>query len=369
LKTKVNLTTLDKNAMRYRLLGRSGLRVSQLALGTMTFGDRDDASWGASFDISKRIFDRYLELGGNFVDTANLYTRGQSEEILGELIRGKREQIVLATKYTFNSTTSDPNAGGNHRKNLVQSLDASLKRLESDYIDLYWVHAWDGTTPVEELMRALDDQVRAGKILYVGISDTPAWVISQANTIARMRGWTPFIATQIEYSLSERTVERDLLPMARSFEMGVTAWSPLGGGVLTGKYHQIGSSASTGTRRGSFVSSRMNDATELIVSTVRDIAQARNVTPAQVAIAWVISRGKDVFPILGAKSLEQFEDNLGALNLTFTPDELRRLGEASAIKLGFPHEMLAHIRSTRSGMPSIFGVETERMELREHAAL
>jgi aryl-alcohol dehydrogenase-like predicted oxidoreductase len=363
------LMTLDTHSMRYRLLGRSGLRVSQLSLGAMTFGDRSDASWGASFETSKRIFERYVELGGNFVDTANLYTRGQSEEIVGELIREKREQIVLATKYTFNSGEHDPNAGGNHRKNVVQSLDASLKRLKSDYIDLYWVHAWDSTTPLEELMRALDDQVRAGKILYIGISDTPAWVIAQANTIARMRGWTPFIATQVEYSLTQRTIERDILPMARAFEIGVTAWSPLGGGVLTGKYHQNGSGASLDSRRGSFVAARMNDSTERIVTAVRDIAKARNVTPAQVAIAWVMSRGNDVIPILGAKSLEQFEDNLGALHVTLGNDELRRLNEASDIKLGFPHEMLANIRNPRSGMPSIFGVGPERLEFHEHAAL
>lgn len=357
--------------MKYRLLGRSGLRVSELALGTMTFGDANDTkegTWGASHDESARMFSRFIEAGGNFVDTANLYTNGQSEEILGSLLAGKRDAVVLATKYTFNGNPSDPNAGGNHRKNLIQSLEASLKRLKTDYIDVYWVHAWDFTTPVEELMRALDDQVRAGKILYVGISDTPAWIIAQANTMARLNGWTPFIATQVEFSLTERSIERDILPMARSFELGVAAWSPLGGGLLTGKYHQNGSSASTQSRRGSYVSSRLNERNEKIVTAVKQLAEKRKVSPAQIAIAWVTAQGNDIFPILGAKTLAQFEDNLGALDVKLEPAELEQLNQVSAIELGFPHQMLERIRKS-GNWPSIYGVDTDRLQFHEHAAI
>jgi len=220
--------------MRYKLLGRTGLRVSELCLGTMTFGE--EWGWGASREESRRMFDAFADAGGNFVDTANLYTGGTSEKFVGEFLKGRRERFVLATKYTLNMSPDDPNGGGNHRKNLVQSLDASLKRLDTDRIDLYWVHAWDGMTPLEETMRALDDAVRAGKILYVGISDAPAWVVSRANTLAELKDWSPFAALQIQYSLADRSPERDLLPMAKALDLAVTPWGVLGGGVLSGKY-------------------------------------------------------------------------------------------------------------------------------------
>ena len=220
--------------MRYKLLGRSGLRVSELCLGAMTFGT--EWGWGADKAESRRVFDMYLDQGGNFIDTANRYTEGTSEKFVGEFIADKREQIVLATKYTLAMREGDPNSAGNHRKNMVQSLEASLKRLNTDYVDLYWLHAWDFTTGFDEVMRALDDLVRAGKVLYIGISDTPAWIASQANMLADLRGWTPFTALQIEYSLIQRTVERDLLPMARALDLAVTPWGILGGGMLTGKY-------------------------------------------------------------------------------------------------------------------------------------
>src|SRR5919199_5407511 len=218
----------------YRLLGRSRLRVSPLCLGTMTFGT--EAGWGADKQESQKVFDLYVDRGGNFIDTADAYTSGTSETYLGEFIQSRREQLVLATKYTCNTRQGDPNAGGNHRKNMIQSVEASLKRLKTDYIDLYWLHMWEFRTPVEEVMRAFDDLVRAGKVLYIGVSDTPAWKVSQANMLADLRGWTPLIGLQIEYSLVERTVERDLIPMARELNIGVVPWSPLGGGVLTGKY-------------------------------------------------------------------------------------------------------------------------------------
>ena len=210
--------------MRYRLLGNSGLRVSEAALGTMTFGD--DWGWGATKEEARKLYDAFREAGGNFIDTANLYTNGTSESFLGEFMQGHRQSVVMATKYTNAVPGTDPNAGGNQRKNMVQAVEASLKRLKTDYIDLYWVHIWDQITPVEEVMRGLDDLVRQGKVLYVGISDAPAWWIAQGNTLAHLRGWSPFIALQIEYSLTERTVERELIPMAKALNLGVTAWSP-----------------------------------------------------------------------------------------------------------------------------------------------
>src|SRR5271154_3083972 len=230
--------------MQYRLLGNSGLRVSEAALGTMTFGD--DWGWGSAKEEARKIYDAYREAGGNFIDTANIYTDGTSETFLGEFMKDHRQSIVLATKYTNANPGTDPNAAGNHRKSMMQSVDASLKRLKTDYIDLYWVHIWDRMTPVEEVMRGLDDLVRQGKVLYVGISDAPAWWIAQANTLAQMRGWSPFIAMQIEYSLIERTVERELIPVAKALNIGVTAWSPLSGGTLSGKYHGKDSSAEQG---------------------------------------------------------------------------------------------------------------------------
>ncbi|MGL5880379.1 MAG: aldo/keto reductase, partial [Xenococcaceae cyanobacterium] len=219
--------------MRYKLLGNSGLRVSELCLGTMTFGE--DWGWGGSYEESRKMFDAFAAAGGNFLDTANLYTNGTSEKYVGEFVAGDRHKWVIATKYSLNTGNGEINAGGNHRKNMVQAVEASLQRLNMEYIDLLWLHAWDFTTPVEEVMRSFDDLVRMGKVLYIGVSDTPAWIISQANTLANLRGWTPFIGLQIEYSLKERTPERDLLPMAQALGIGVTAWSPLGAGVLTGK--------------------------------------------------------------------------------------------------------------------------------------
>src|SRR4030088_2905888 len=226
--------------MNYRLLGKSGLRVSEFCLGTMTFGD--DWDWGSSKDEAKKIYDSFRDAGGNFIDTANIYTDGTSESFLGEFQEGHRDSVVLATKYSNTAPGNDPNAAGNHRKSMMQAVEASLKRLQTDYIDLYWVHNWDQMTPVEEVMRGLDDLVRAGKVLYVGMSDAPAWWIAQANTLAHLRGWSAFIGLQIEYSLIERTVERELVPMAKALNLGLTAWSPLSGGMLTGKYHGHGSS-------------------------------------------------------------------------------------------------------------------------------
>src|SRR4030081_3702934 len=226
--------------MKYRLLGKSGLRVSEAALGTMTFGD--EWGWGSPKAEAQKVYETYREAGGNFIDTANFYTNGTSERFLGDFVQRDRQSVVLATKYSNAARGNDPNAAGNHRKSMVQALEGSLKRLQTDYIALYWVHIWDGITPVEEVMRGLDDMVRQGKVLYVGISDAPAWWIAQANTLAELRGWTPFTGLQIEYNLMERTVERELVPMAKALNLGLTAWSPLARGILTGKYHGHGSS-------------------------------------------------------------------------------------------------------------------------------
>jgi len=336
--------------MRYRLLGNSGLRVSEAALGTMTFGE--DWGWGAPKDEARRVYDAFREAGGNFIDTANLYTNGVSESFLGEFMEGHRESIVLATKYTNAAPGKDPNAAGNQRKNMVQSVEASLKRLRTNCIDLYWVHIWDQITPVEEVMRGLDDLVRQGKILYAGISDAPAWWIAQANTLARLEAWSPFIALQVEYSLVERTVERELVPMAKALNVGFTAWSPLAGGVLTGKYHghsSDGAGRMSGEMMKEFLPEEQRAAR--IVAAVKTVSDQVRRSMAQVALAWLRYRDVPVIPILGARKLAQLEDNLASLDLVLSPDQLTLLDDASRVDLGFPESMYAKdlVRGFRYG--------------------
>lgn len=325
--------------MNFQLLGKSGLRVSELALGTMTFGE--DWGWGSGKDESRAIFDAFAEAGGNFIDTADGYTNGTSEQMLGEFLQGRRERFVVATKYTFSKRPGDPNSGGNHRKNMVQALEGSLKRLGLDYIDLYWVHAWDQLTPPEEMMRGLDDLVRAGKILYVGISDAPAWVVSYSNAVAELRGWTPFIALQIEYSLIERTSDRELIPMAKALGLSVTSWSPLASGLLTGK-HSRGAKP-TGEGRMEFVAERgfvdLSARAFDIVDAVKSVAAEIGRSPAQVALNWVVRKG--AIPILGARKLAQLRDNLASIEFELTADQVARLDAVSAVSLGFPQEFLA----------------------------
>jgi aryl-alcohol dehydrogenase-like predicted oxidoreductase len=327
--------------MRYRLLGKSGLRVSELCLGTMTFGE--DWGWGSSKDESRRVLDAFLEAGGNFIDTANIYTNGTSETLLGEFLEGRRDSTVLATKYTNTMPGTDPNAGGNQRKNMMRSVEASLKRLRTDYIDLYWLHVWDRLTPLEEVMRAFDDLVRQGKILHAGVSDMAAWAVARANTLAELRGWSPFVGLQIEYSLVERTVERELLPMAKELGVGVTAWSPLAGGVLTGKYAE--GKAGADARMNSEMMKRFGRSAERATAVVAEgLKVAREVgrSPAQVALAWLRRRPWPVIPIIGARRLEQFQDNLACLDLTLDADQLGRLDAASHVELGFPHDFYAN---------------------------
>jgi aryl-alcohol dehydrogenase-like predicted oxidoreductase len=320
--------------MRYRLLGRSGLRVSELALGTMTFGE--EWGTGASKEESRRLFDAYAEAGGNFVDTANRYTEGTSERYVGEFVRADRERFVVATKYSLFTRRGDPSFSGNHRKNMVQALDASLKRLGLEYVDVFWVHAWDFTTPVEEVMRGLDDLVRQGKVLYLGISDTPAWVVSRANAIAELRGWTPFVALQVRYSLIDRAAERDLLPMARALDLAVTPWSVLGAGVLSGKYNRETPPEQGRAKEGAAKSERNLE----IAAEVVAVAEELGCTPSQVAIAWARQQKGVVIPLIGARTLAQLQDNLGVLDVTLDAAQLSRLHEASAIELGFPHDFL-----------------------------
>jgi aryl-alcohol dehydrogenase-like predicted oxidoreductase len=323
--------------MKYKLLGRTGIRVSELCLGAMTFGD-DWGAFGSNKDESRKVFDAFADAGGNFVDTANMYTNGTSETYLGEFLKGRRERFVVATKYTNSFPTGDPNSSGNHRKNLVQSLNASLKRLNTDYIDLYWIHAWDFMSSVEEVMRALDDAVRSGKVLHVGISDAPAWIVSKANTIAELRGWSPFCGLQIEYSLAERTVERELIPMADHFDLTVAAWSPLNGGTLTGKYLEpkdADGRYNTELAKGFYKPSTKLDE---IVKTVLRMSHEKECTPAQVALAWVRQRGSNIIPIVGAKRLSQLEDNLKCLDVHLSETEMKTLDAVSAIPMGFPHE-------------------------------
>lgn len=326
--------------MRYRLLGNSGLRVSEAALGTMTFGD--DWGWGSAQDEARKVYDAFREAVGNFIDTANMYTNGTSESFLGEFMKGHRQSVVMATKYTNAAPGTDPNAAGNHRKNMVQAVEASLKRLKTTYIDLYWVHIWDQITPVEEIMRGLDDLVRAGKVLYVGISDAPAWWIAQANTLAHLRGWSPFIGLQIEYSLIERTIERELIPMAKALNLGLTAWSPLANGVLTGKYN--GHGLSEPGRMSSDMMKRFlpeQQRTDRIVAAVKTVSDELGRSLAQVALAWLRYRLVPVIPIIGARKLSQLQDNLASFDLTLSADQLTTLDEASRIELGFPHDFYA----------------------------
>jgi aryl-alcohol dehydrogenase-like predicted oxidoreductase len=326
--------------MRYKLLGNSGLRVSELCLGTMTFGE--DWGWGASPEESRKVYDTFLEAGGNFIDTANVYTNGTSERLLGEFMHGQRERIVLATKYTNAAPGTDPNAAGNQRKSMVQALEASLKRLKTDYIDLYWLHIWDQMTPIEEVMRAFDDLVRQGKILYAGVSDMPAWVVAQANTLADLRGWTPFVGLQVEYSLIERTTERELLPMAAGLGLGVTAWSPLARGVLTGKQLEAGGAKDSRQSHPGLKQFMASDARkEAIVREVVALARECGHSPAQVALAWLRQRATPVIPIIGARKLAQVKDNLACVDIRLEPAFLQRLDAVSRIEMGFPHDIFA----------------------------
>ena len=323
--------------MRYVLMGRSGLRVSELALGAMTFGME---GWGAEKDESRSVYEGFREAGGNFVDTANIYSRGSSETFVGEFIGEDRERIVLATKYSIPMRSRDVNAQGNSRKNMMESIEASLRRLGTDYIDLYWVHFKDHTTPIDEIMRGLDDLVRQGKVLYVGISDAPAWQVARGNTIAELRGWTPFVGLQIRYSLLDRDVEHELLPMAKALDLTVTPWDTLGSGVLTGKYNDDANTQGRAALRGD-VSKRSLD----IASEVVEVAKEIGCSPAQAALAWVRGGNGVIVPLVGARTRAQLDDNLGCLAVELSAEHRERLDTASKIRTPFPHDMIGQINA------------------------
>ncbi|SEB87495.1 aldo/keto reductase [Streptomyces melanosporofaciens] len=339
----------------YRLLGRSGLRVSPLALGAATFGT--ESGWGAERDEARKLFDLYVERGGNLIDTANTYSNGTSERMLGEFTRDNRESLVLATKYTTLRRPGDPNSAGSHRKSLFTSVEASLRQLNTDYIDLLYLHVWDFSTPVEEILRGMDDLVRQGKVLYVAICNAPAWQVSRMQTIADLRDWSPLVALQIEYNLIERTGERDLIPMAREMGLGVLPYSPLAGGVLTGKYSRddltaANAASEDGTRKSfNLALGTLTERNLAIADVVKEVATELGVTPAQVGLAWTLRNPAVTAPVIGARTPAQLEDNLGALSVDLTAAHLARLDEASAIGLGFPHDMLAsdHIRNVTAG--------------------
>ena len=317
--------------MRYRLLGRSGLRVSELCLGAMTFGHADG---GASAEEAAVIVERFAEAGGNFIDTANVYGGGKSERIVGELIRADRDRWVVATKYGLNTTSGDPNAGGAHRKSLRRAVEASLQRLGTDHIDLYWLHIWDTFTRVEEVVAALDDLVRSGKVLYVGLSDTPAWMVARAVTLAEARGLNEVCALQIPYSLVQRTVERELLPAARALDLAVAAWGPFGQGLLTGRYGSDRPRPTDGRWAGRAVSPH-----ELaVVDALNAVSAGRGASASQVAIAWIRAQQHRAvtIPIVGVRTATQLADTVAATELELEPADLDRLDRASRVSMGFP---------------------------------
>jgi len=341
--------------MRYKLLGRTGLRVSELALGTMTFGP--DWGWGADKDESRAMFEAFAEAGGNLIDTANRYTNGTAETMVGEFVGDDRQSFVLATKYTLSRDGRDPNGSGNHRKSLVESLEASLRRLNTDYIDVYWAHIWDPFTPIEEMMRALDDQVRAGKILYVGISDAPAWVISRAVTMAELRGWTPFCAIQSQYSLVERNAERELLPMSQDLDLAFTAWGALGTGLLTGKYNNDPTGG--GGRIHSAGWGELEEHKLAIAREVVAVAEELGASASQVALAWVQQQSPTMIPVIGARKVSQLVDNLGCVDVVLSAAQVARLDTVSKIERGFPYDFITGGRSSFMG-PIVEQVDDHR---------
>lgn len=345
--------------MKYGTFGRkTGLRVSELALGTGNFG----TGWGhgAEREEAKKIFDGYAEAGGNFIDTADNYQVGQSEQLVGEFIAAERDHFVLATKYSF-GTLPAGGAGisrtGNGRKNMLRSVEASLERLNTDRIDLLWAHLPDGVTPIEEIVRGFDDLVRAGKILHGGLSNFPAWRVARADALAELRGWAPIAGIQIEYSLAERTPDRELLPMAEALGLGVTAWSPLGGGFLTGKYRNSDEGRLKGL--GVLIHTEKSARETALLDTVLAVAAELGVSPTHVAIAWLRQKAarstSGLIPILGPRTREQFDATIGALALTLSAEQVSRLDSASAVALGVPHEQISgNAAAALGGKPELF---------------
>ena len=340
----------------YVTLGRSGLRVSPLCLGAMTFGE--DLGWGTSVEESQQIIDRYVELGGNFIDTANFYTKSHSEKIIGDHVGrypARRDRLVIATKFSGNLYPGDPNGGGSGRKAIIGACENSLRRLQTDHIDLYWLHNWDVFTPIDETMAALDDLVRAGKVRYLGVSDTPAWKIAEANVTARFRGWSAFVGLQIEYSLLERSVEQELVPMARELGLGITPWSPLKGGALSGKYKRA-TAGQVKADRGPFLDPFLNDKTYGVVDELEVVAKAHDSTVARAAIAWLQAQPGVTSTIIGARRLAQLEDNMRAVDLKLTAEELGHLDALTKPTFGFPQNMQPMFPSIHNGGTTVNGV-------------
>ena len=340
----------------YVTLGRSGLRVSPLCLGAMTFGE--DYGWGSSEQESKNIIDRFRDLGGNFIDTANMYTLGHSEKIIGDHIGARksvRDRLVLATKFFGNLYPGDPNGGGAGRKSIVAACEQSLRRLQTDYIDLYWMHCWDTHTPIEETLAALDSLVSAGKVRYLGFSDTPAWKVAQAQVTAQFRGWSPLIALQVEYSLAERTVEGELVPMARDLGLGVTPWSPLKMGLLSGKFTRE-TVATAKTDRGERVTRGLDERVLKIIDELSRVARELDTSMAKVAIAWVQQRPGVTSTIIGARTLAQLEQNVAALDLVLTPEQVKALEIVSRPTLNFPADFIRMAGGFSHGGITVNGV-------------
>ncbi|MFM0133310.1 aldo/keto reductase [Paraburkholderia sediminicola] len=340
----------------YITLGYSGLRVSPFCLGAMTFGE--DLGWGSSVEESQQIIDRFIDCGGNFIDTANFYTRGHSEKIIGDHVgrhSARRDRLVIATKFSGNLYPGDPNGGGSGRKSIIAACENSLRRLQTDYIDLYWLHNWDVNTPIEETMAALEDLVRAGKVRYIGVSDTPAWKIAEANVTAHFRGWSAFVGLQIEYSLLERTVEQELVPMALELGVGITPWSPLKSGVLSGKYtrHNAGQIKPD---RGFIADTFLSEKTYVIVDELDIIAKAHESTIARVALAWVQAQPGVTSTIIGARRIAQLEDNLKALDVKLSAEELGRLDALTKPTFGFPQNMQSWFPALHNGGTSVNGI-------------
>lgn len=323
--------------MNYKLLGKSGLRVSELCLGTMTFGE--EWGFGVNKEESKKVFDEFVNAGGNFLDTANVYTNGSSEKYVGEFIASNRNDFVLATKYTLTNPTNPKsiNASGNNRKSMMNSVEDSLKRLNTDYIDLLWVHVWDFLTPIDEVLKGLDALVNSGKVLYIGISDTPAWIVSSANTMAELMGWSKFVALQIEYSLIQRGAERDLIPMANHFDLAITPWGAIGGGALTGKYIKGDTKEPKRIQEGS---SRLNEKNTAIAKVVKEISDETGIPAAVLALNWVRQQSGVFIPIVGARTAKQLSQNLKCVDIILKDEIMNRLNEASKIEYGFPNDFI-----------------------------
>ncbi|CAB4493065.1 aldo/keto reductase [Rhizophagus irregularis] len=324
----------------YVLLGRSGLRVSPLCLGAMTFGEQ----WGigTNKEESKKVFDLYYEKGGNFFDTANMYNFGDSERFLGDYVSDKRSDVVIATKYSCNPTALqkdkrfNPNFGGNHRKSLVENLDESLKRLNMSYVDILYVHFFEYRTPIEEYMRSLDDIVRSGKALYVAVSDTPSWALSRSNTIAELRGWSPFIGLQTRYNLLDRSMEFDLQPACAEHDIGIIPWGIIAEGFLTGKYTR--ESVNSDSRGQSIAKHAQSEKNWKILDEVTAISKEIDRSPVQIALNWIQQKPGITSPLIGAKTVTQLEENLKSLEFKLTPEQMKRLDDVSQpTELPFPY--------------------------------